>query len=162
MALNLLCSGEFAEISGVDMLGNGRFRPVDRRVSSRQPPRFVSKQKDKVANERSMPSKPQKPSDEFKTMFGVAVRLGKLQDVDALLLWVEKPLKWEELPARPAELTVLVASDNPDNVVGANDNDLEVVQIDTLDAPVSERLSQALLEAIAEDILAPSAKVVAL
>lgn len=109
-----------------------------------------------------MSAKPAKLSDQFKTMFGVAVRLAKLQDVEALLLWVEKPLKWEELPTRPSEMTIVVSSDDEANVVGASDHDLDVVLIDTIDATASQRLSQALLQAIADDILAPSAKVVAL
>lgn len=109
-----------------------------------------------------MSAKPVKLSDQFKTMFGVAVRLAKLQDVDAMLIWVDAPLKWDELPSRPTELTIVVASDEEENVAGAVDHDLDIVLVDTLDAPVNERLSQALLESIVEDILAPSAKVVAL
>lgn len=109
-----------------------------------------------------MSLKPAKLSEQFKTMFGVAVRLAKLQDVDAMLLWVEKPLKWEELPARPGEMTVVVSSDVEENLIGAADHGLEIVLIDKTDDTASGRLSQVFLQAIAEDILEPKAKVVAL
>ncbi len=79
-----------------------------------------------------------------------------------MLVWVESPLKWEELPNRPSDMMVLVSSDDEANLVDARNHDLEVILIDSIDASASGRLSQVFLQAIAEDILDPSERIVAL
>ena len=101
-------------------------------------------------------------SEQFKTMFGLAVQLAKVTEADALLVWIEGPIDWDELRSRAGELTVVIAADEAEHVVGAVDQGMDVVLVDTTDAPVNERLSQALLESIAEEILSPGAGVIAL
>jgi DNA integrity scanning protein DisA with diadenylate cyclase activity len=101
-------------------------------------------------------------SEQFKTMFGLAVQLAKVTEADALLVWVESPIDWADLRGRAGEMTLVVASDQQSHLVGAIEYGLDVVLIEsTMDAPVNERLSQALLESIAEEILSAGAGVIA-
>ncbi len=39
-------------------------------------------------------------SEQFKTMFGLAVQLAKVSEADALLVWVEGAIDWAELRGR--------------------------------------------------------------
>lgn len=100
-------------------------------------------------------------SAQFKTMFGLAVRMAKATEADALLLWVDATWNWDELRARAGDLTLVVASDQQEHLEGAAQIGLAVVRIDILDAPVNERLSQAMLECVAEEVLSPGAAVIA-
>ncbi len=101
-------------------------------------------------------------SEQFKTMFGLGVQLAKVSEADALLVWVEGPIDWAELRGRAGEMTLVVAADESEHLRGAVDHGLDVVLVDTMDAPVNERLSQALLESIAEEILSAGAAVIAI
>ena len=109
-----------------------------------------------------MSAKPRDLSEPFKNMFGLAVLFAKVTEAEALLFWLEHPVDWEELQKRAGELTLVVASDEPENVAGAVEAGLDVVLTESMDAPVNERLSQALLESIAEELLSPGAGVIAI
>lgn len=100
-------------------------------------------------------------SDQFKTMFGLAVQLAKVTESGALLVWVEAPTDWEEMQRRAGDITLVVCADEPAHLAGAADQGVDVVLVEMMDAPVNERLSQALLESIAEEILEPGAGVIA-
>lgn len=100
--------------------------------------------------------------EQVKTLVGLAKRLARVNEADLLLVWVETAIAWEELRSGAGEMTIVVASDSAENLEGAVDAGLDVVQIDAFDAPISERLSTALLESIAEGILSPGAGVVAI
>ena len=100
--------------------------------------------------------------EKFATMFGLAVQLAKLAEAEALLVWVEKKrTDWESMVTLARDLQVLVAADEESYVEGAADQGLDVVTISNVELPVFEKLSQALLQAIADEILAPGARVVA-
>ena len=103
-----------------------------------------------------------KLSEDFKTLVGLAKRLAKVHEADALLVWSEKDVDWEDLRLDTNELTVVIASDQAENLKSAIDSGIDVVQIDAFDAPIAERLSTALLEGVAQDILSPGAGVVAI
>jgi DNA integrity scanning protein DisA with diadenylate cyclase activity len=57
---------------------------------------------------------------------------------------------------------VVVAADTTEQLEGAREAGLASVRIDMPDSPVYERLTQAVLEAVADDILSPGSCVVAL
>ncbi len=101
-------------------------------------------------------------SDQFKTMFGLAVQLANVTEADALLVWVEAPINWEELRVRAKSMTVVVAADEQPHLAGAVEHGLDVVLVDIIDAPVNERLTQALLASIADEVLSPGAGVIAI
>jgi len=106
-------------------------------------------------------AKSKKKDDEFATIFGLAVQLAKLQEADALLVWLDQTADWESLRKIGDKIPVLVASDSEKNLIGAGDFGLDVVIVDAEGTPVYDRLGQALLQSISDEILAPGAGVVA-
>ena len=78
------------------------------------------------------------------------------------MLLLEGPTDWERLKAQAGEERILIAADFPAQLEGAAEVGLATVVLKMPDAPVHEKLTQALLESVADDILAPGAQVVAL
>jgi len=106
--------------------------------------------------------KPLRLTDRFKTLFNMATALSRSAGADAVLLLLDGPGDWQRLRKRAGDAKILVAADTPEQLEGAKEADLESVVLDMADSPVHERLTQALLEAVADDILAPGSSVVAL
>jgi len=105
--------------------------------------------------------KPQKFNDQFATVYDLAVRLSAIDDVDALLVMLDGPTDWNALRERANNEKIIVVADLKEELTGAEEAGLQTVVLGMDEAPVFEKLTQALLEAVADDILAPSAKVVA-
>jgi DNA integrity scanning protein DisA with diadenylate cyclase activity len=100
--------------------------------------------------------------DQLQTTFEAAAELSRAVDADALLLLLEGPTDWERLKMLAGEEKILVAADFAAQIEGAADAGLPTVLLKMPEAPVHEKLTQALLESVADDILAPGAQVVAL
>ncbi len=105
---------------------------------------------------------PLRLTDRFKTLYNLATVLSGSAGADAVLLLLDGPAEWQRLRKRAGSAKILVAADTPEPLEGAKEAGLETVVIDMPDSPVYERLTQALLEAVADDILTPGARVVAL
>lgn len=106
--------------------------------------------------------KQQKFSDRFSSIFDMALAMADEAEADAILVMMEGPTDWEQLRQRQSKAKIVVAGDTPAIVEGAAEHDLPVVVLDMTDGPVYEKLTQALLEAVADDILVPGAAVVAI
>ncbi len=104
----------------------------------------------------------QKSPDQLDTLLGLAAQLARTLDADGILLLVEAPLNWPKIRKMASGRQVLVAGDTADELEGATENGLGTVLLNTPDAPVLDRLTQALLGAVANDQLSPAADVVAL
>ena len=105
--------------------------------------------------------KPHKFSDQFALVYELAVKLCDAADADALLVMLEGPTEWDRLKASSGREKILVAADSADDLVGAKEAGLDTVILGMPDSPVFERITQALLESVADEILAPGANVVA-
>jgi DNA integrity scanning protein DisA with diadenylate cyclase activity len=57
---------------------------------------------------------------------------------------------------------LIVAADTAGQLIGAKEDGIPSVQLDMPDSPMYERLTQSVLEAVADDLLAPGSAVVAL
>jgi diadenylate cyclase len=101
-------------------------------------------------------------SEHFQTIFDLAAHLSRAVSADALLLLVESPMDWDQLKGLAGKEKLLVAADVASQVEGAVEAGLSTVLLKMADAPVYEKLTQALLESVADDILAPGAHVVAM
>jgi diadenylate cyclase len=101
-------------------------------------------------------------TEQFETVFEVAARLSRAVDADALLLLLEGPTDWDRLREHANGEKILIAADFPAQVEGAADAGLATVVLKMPEAPVHEKLTQALLESVADDILAAGAQVVAI
>jgi len=106
--------------------------------------------------------KPHKLSEQFQVVFDLAVKLSAQVGADALLLLLEGPSDWPRLKAMAGVAKILIAADVPQQIEGAIEAGLETVLLKLPDAPVYEKLTQALIESVADDILAPGAQVVAM
>lgn len=106
-------------------------------------------------------AKSKKKDDRFATMFGLAVQLAKVEEADALLVWLDQPANWEQLKKIAGKTPVLVAADDERSLIGAAEFGLDVVALRMDGTPVHDRLGRALLQSISDEILAPGAGVVA-
>jgi DNA integrity scanning protein DisA with diadenylate cyclase activity len=105
---------------------------------------------------------PTKFTEHLQAFCDLAIRLVKLEDADALLFLLESSLDWQKLREITGKQHVLLASDQQEHLTGAEEFDFDTVLLNIPDSPVYERLTQALLESVADDLLAPGASVVAL
>jgi DNA integrity scanning protein DisA with diadenylate cyclase activity len=105
--------------------------------------------------------KTQKFTPQFATIIELAVRLREASEADALLVMLDGATEWDQLKARAANNKILVAASSAEILEGAKQAGLLTVLLDMHEAPVFDRLEQALLESIADDILSPGASVVA-
>ena len=100
-------------------------------------------------------------SEQFQRVFDLAVQLSRDVNADALLLLLEGPSDWHKLKSLAGDEKLLVAADVAAQVEGAKEAGIETVLLKMPEAPVYEKLTQALIESVADDILAPGAQVVA-
>lgn len=105
--------------------------------------------------------KPQKFGKQFATIFDLAVKLAQAAEVDALLVMVDGPTDWDALKKTAGKQRLLIAADTAEQLAGASEQGLDTVLLEMPEAPVSEKLAQALLEAVADEMLTPGASVIA-
>jgi len=101
-------------------------------------------------------------TDQFKNLLGVARRLIDSAEAEAILLLLEGPTEWARLKSLAGKAKLLVAANTSEQLAGAKEAGLATVRLDMPDSPIYERLTQSVLEAVADDLLAPGASVVAL
>lgn len=106
--------------------------------------------------------KAQKFTRQFAKFFDLAIQLAETVEADAILIVVDGPTEWQKLKESPTTIKVLVTADQAEKLEGAREAGLETVVVNMPEAPVFEKLTQALLESVADDILAPGAEVIAI
>jgi DNA integrity scanning protein DisA with diadenylate cyclase activity len=104
---------------------------------------------------------PKKLTDQFRTLYETALRIVAAVGADALLLLVEGPTDWDELRQVAGSQKIVVAADVAEQAEGAAEAGLATVLLNMADSPVYEKLAQAMLESVADDILSAGACVVA-
>ncbi len=100
-------------------------------------------------------------SEQLAVYCGLAVQLAEQHNADALLLILEKPTDWKQLQKVVGELTLVLAADDEDVLEGASDEGIDTILLHMPEAPFYERLTQALLEAVADEYFSEEASVVA-
>jgi diadenylate cyclase len=100
-------------------------------------------------------------TDQFKQLLTAAQGVTKATGAEAIMLLLDGPADWQRLRSMAEEVKIVVAADTAEELAGAADAGLQSVQIDMPEGAIYERLTQAVLEAVADDILAPGASVVA-
>ena len=99
-------------------------------------------------------------SKQFRSILELAVQLYQLSDADALLILLDGPVDPTRLKKYTGDATLLLASAEEEDLREAQEADVETVLLEG-DTAVIERVTQALLKGIADEILAPGAEVVA-
>lgn len=100
--------------------------------------------------------------ERFKVLWEMALKVADAVSAQAVLLLVEGPCDWARLAKLVDTQRVLVAVDSSQDLAQAQQAGFRGVAVELLSAPLYDRLTQALLEAVADDLLAPGATVVAL
>jgi DNA integrity scanning protein DisA with diadenylate cyclase activity len=101
-------------------------------------------------------------TDQFRNLMSMAVDLTKTVGIDAILLLVEGTADWPRVRNMAPKAKLLVAADTFEQLEGAKEAGLEPIRLEMPDNPPNEKLTQAVLEAVADDILTPGSAVVAL
>jgi len=105
---------------------------------------------------------PTRFTDQFQSLCSLAVQLAKTEEADALLLLLEGPIDWQRLKKRIGTTPILIAADTAEQVEGAEAAGLPILLLNMAENPVYERLTQAVLEGVADDRLPPGGCVIAL
>lgn len=107
---------------------------------------------------------PRRFTAQLEGFCAAAASLAEQHSADAILFLAERPIDWNKLQSAIGTRTILVAADSEDQLAGAHDDEkgvgLETIILGMNDAPVYERLTQALLEAVNEDHLEAGSTVV--
>lgn len=106
--------------------------------------------------------KPLRFTAELEMVFDAAARLAGGVHAHALLLLMNAPTNWQSLLERAGSQRVIIAADTKDQLEGAAEAGLATVVLGLPESPVYDKLSQALLEAVADELLEPGSRVVAL
>lgn len=104
----------------------------------------------------------QKLTDQSQSIIDLAAQLAEVVSADALMILLEGSTDWLQLRKAVGRRRVLLAADLASELEGAAEAGFPVVILNMSDSPVQEKLTQALLESVADDILAPGARVVAI
>ncbi|MCI0332382.1 MAG: DNA integrity scanning protein DisA nucleotide-binding domain protein [Planctomycetes bacterium] len=105
---------------------------------------------------------PRKFTDQLQAFCELADRLANAHDADAMLFLMERPTDWTRLRQCTGEHTVILAGDTEETLEGSAEEDFDTILLNMpSETPVYERLTQALLEAVAEELLPAGATVVA-
>jgi DNA integrity scanning protein DisA with diadenylate cyclase activity len=105
--------------------------------------------------------KTQQSKEQFAAFFDNALRLYHEAEGEAILLLLEHPIDWDDLRPHISRARIVVAADKADMLAGAEKLGLGTILLDMGEQPVLERLTQALLNGVARDVLNPGADVVA-
>jgi DNA integrity scanning protein DisA with diadenylate cyclase activity len=100
-------------------------------------------------------------SPQLAQLLDAAARLCEATASEAILLLVDQRLDWDRVRQLTGTATVLVAADDEADLAGATDHGLKKMPLDVAGLPVHERLAQALLECVADEMIPPEAQVVA-
>src|SRR5271169_2149532 len=103
-----------------------------------------------------------KLTEQFQNIIDLAAQLAEVVAANALLILLEGPTDWQQLREATTGQRVVLAADYPLELDGAAAAGFPLVVLNMPESPVHEKLTQALLESVADDILAAGARVVAI
>ncbi|MEM9186040.1 MAG: DNA integrity scanning protein DisA nucleotide-binding domain protein [Planctomycetota bacterium] len=104
---------------------------------------------------------PRKLSDQLLAFCNMAAKMADLHGAETILFLMERPTEWKRLSDSLGKHTLLLAADSEEVLAGAEEGDFDTIVLGMPDQPVYERLTEALLDAVAEEHVAPGASVVA-
>lgn len=105
---------------------------------------------------------PPKFFERLEALCRTATQLATQEEADALVLMVERKLDWERLRQAIGGMHMLLAANDATHLSGAVEHGFPIVELNLPDSPIYERLGQAMLECVADDLIHPGACVVAL
>ena len=100
--------------------------------------------------------------EKFAGYVDLAAGLCRAMDAGALLILLAGPTDWQQLKSRLSGKKIIVAADTADDLTGAEAAGLSAIVLDMANSPLTEKLTQALLNSVAAEILSPGEGVVVL
>ncbi|MGV3608667.1 MAG: DNA integrity scanning protein DisA nucleotide-binding domain protein [Planctomycetaceae bacterium] len=97
---------------------------------------------------------------EFARYIDLAASLCKSTDAGAILLMLSGPTDWEQLIEHCDGQKAIVVADTPEELAGAAEAGIATIIQGMGDSPVIEKLTQALLNGVAQDLLEPGRGVI--
>ncbi len=101
-------------------------------------------------------------TDQFRGLFSLAVKMTAMAGVDAIILLLDGPAEWSRLKGMAGNAKVIVAADTAEQLEGAKETGLATLRLNMPESTIYERLTQSVLEAVADDLLAPGSSVITL
>ena len=99
-------------------------------------------------------------TERFKSLFRSALALAESIEADRILLLLDNKIDFVKLSRLAGNHRLLIAADSPELLEGSEEAGFDGVLLNMPHSPIYERLTQALLEAVADDILPPGSRVV--
>ena len=88
--------------------------------------------------------------------------LTKSGQADAMLVLLDHPVDWGEMNRLVGNVPLLIGADASEVLVGIEEHEISHILLEMGATPVYEKLTQAILEFVADDLLEPGAAVVAI
>jgi DNA integrity scanning protein DisA with diadenylate cyclase activity len=104
----------------------------------------------------------QRPGEQFEHYSRLAAQAATTFQASALLILLDGVADWKALRELADGHKVIVAADNEEMLTGATDLDISTVALHMADQPIYDKLGQAMLKCVADEILPPGARVIAL
>jgi DNA integrity scanning protein DisA with diadenylate cyclase activity len=128
----------------------------------RMPSRHLRIQDDSETTTGSQAMHSLRFTEQFKGLFSLAVEMTSIAGVDAIILLLDGPADWSRVKSMAGKAKVIVAADTAEQLEGAKELDLATVRLNMPESTIYERLTQSVLEAVADDLLAPGSSVLTL
>ena len=100
-------------------------------------------------------------SEVFESFIDAAKNLAKASKADALLFLLDEPTDFARLKKKTGNLLALVAGHSEEMIAAAEEVGIPAILLEIPEASVQDRLTQAVLESVADEHLMPGSKVVA-
>jgi len=94
-------------------------------------------------------------------LLALALELARKLGAAGVLILPESPLEWDSIRSAAEDLPIIVAASSERHLTAARQAGLIVVELEPAEVSIAERISLALIEAVANDILLAGARVVA-
>ncbi|GAB6165343.1 DNA integrity scanning protein DisA nucleotide-binding domain protein [Thermostilla marina] len=100
-------------------------------------------------------------SERFSLLLRQAIHIAEVVEAEAVLLLLSGTAKWARLRDLAGKQRIIVATDTEEQLEGAADADFETIALDMPEYATYDRLSQAIMEAVANEMISNAGCVVA-
>ena len=106
---------------------------------------------------------PLKINERFRHLIGFLQQLQEEIDASGIIIFPDVPVDWARFRRLIPKVQVLVASTNRETLTAAADNGFSVIHLEfEKGTPIYDRMSHAILEAVADDLIPHGGRVIAL
>jgi diadenylate cyclase len=104
----------------------------------------------------------QKLTGDTLTLVEAGIKMAESLHVDAVMILLENPLDWQRVKQLAGDVKLILVADNPEKIAGIEGSGLLTIELAMRGSPVYDKLTQALVDAIAGDMIPSKGTVVAI